>query len=260
MRCDEMNELASSYLSEGLEAARRREFDDHLAGCPACVSLLEQQLRADDLLRSSLTMSPVRAAVVQNHVRARLHAAPWWRHVFQARGLQVAVASVLIVIATISFVRSRPAGGAAYLLETAAADHVEDVVQRVDKPGWVGDARKAERLAVQIVGDARPIGALAPAGYELVRARPCQLEGRAEAWLHLIYAQGAREVSVFVRSSRLTPGSKGQLALRAGLSTQRVGDLEVVGFQRGAYGIVFVADLSPSEALRVARAAADRIS
>jgi hypothetical protein len=39
-----------------------------------------------------------------------------------------------------------------------------------------------------------------------------------------------------------------------------MGDLEVVGFQRGAYGIVFVADLSRNEALRIAGAAADWIS
>jgi hypothetical protein len=36
-----------------------------------------------------------------------------------------------------------------------------------------------------------------------------------------------------------------------------VRDLEVVGFQRGTYGILFVADLTRNEALRVADAAAD---
>jgi hypothetical protein len=39
-----------------------------------------------------------------------------------------------------------------------------------------------------------------------------------------------------------------------------VGEFEVVGFQRGVYGIVFVADLSRREALQIAGAAADWIS
>ena len=260
MRCHEFDEFASPYLSDELEAPRRRDFDQHLAGCSTCASLLERQRRADDLLRSSLATMLVPTAIVQSRVRAQMHAAPSWRWIFQTRVLQVAFASALLVIATISFVRSRPDPRAAYLFETAAADHVEDLVLRIDKPGWVADAQEAEQLAVQIVGDARPVSALAPAGYTLVKAKPCPLEGKAQTWLHLIYSRGTREVSVFVRSTRISPASKGQLALTADPSSRRVGDLEVVGFQRGAYDIVFVAGLSRHEALRVAAAAADGIS
>ena len=130
----------------------------------------------------------------------------------------------------------------------------------MEKAGWLTDVGATEQLAIQIVGDARPVRGLAPAGYKLVKARPCRLEGKAKIWLHLIYSRGAREVSFFVRSSRISPGTTGQLALTANLFSQRVGDLEVVGFQRGAYGIVFVADLSRNEALRFAGAAADWIS
>jgi anti-sigma factor RsiW len=129
-----------------------------------------------------------------------------------------------------------------------------------EKPGWVTDVGEVEQLAIQIVGDARPVRGLAPAGYTLVKARPCRLEGKAKIWLHLIYSRGAREISFFVRNSRISPEPKGQLALTAKLSSQRVDDLEVVGFERGAYGIVFVADVSRNEALRFAGAAADWIS
>lgn len=260
MRCTEFGEFISAYLSGELDPTRRRAFDEHLSGCTACTSLLEEQLRVDSLLRSSLSTPPVAAAAVQGRVRARIHAAPWWHVMFQVRQLQVAVAAVLVVIATISFVRSRTDPSAAYLFQTAATDHVEDVVQRIEKSGWRGGTPDIERLAVQVLGDRQPVNALAPAGYTLVRARPCQLEGKAETWLHLIYAQGASEVSVFVRSTRTAPVSKGQLALTPALSTQQVGDLQVVGFTRGAYGMVFVASLSATDALRVARVAADRLS
>jgi hypothetical protein len=76
----------------------------------------------------------------------------------------------------------------------------------------------------------------------------------------MIYSRGAREISFFIRNTRLSPESKGQLALTADLSSQSVGEFEVVGFQRGVYGIVFVADLSRREALQIAGAAADWIS
>jgi anti-sigma factor RsiW len=164
------------------------------------------------------------------------------------------------VIATIFFLRSRLDSGAVYLFDTAAADHVECVVERMEKPGWLTDLREVEQLAVQIVGDARPVRSLAPAGYTLVKARPCRLEGKAKTWLHMIYSRGAREISFFIRNTRLSPESKGQLALTADLSSQSVGEFEVVGFQRGVYGIVFVADLSRREALQIAGAAADWIS
>ena len=260
MRCNEFDELASSYLSGELDAAGRREFDQHLAGCSTCNSLLERQVRADDLLRSSLATPAVLAAAVQSRVRARIHAAPWWRQIFQARRFQLAFASTLLVIATVIFLRSRFDSGAVHLFETAAADHVECVVERMEKPGWLTDLREVEQLAVQIVGDARPVRSFAPAGYTLVKARPCRLEGKAKTWLHLIYSRGAREISFFIRNTRISPESKGQLALTADLSSQRVGDLEVVGFQRGSYGILFVADLSRPEALQIAGAAADWIS
>src|SRR5215471_364887 len=171
MRCNEFDDLVSVYLSDELDTAGRREFDQHIAGCPPCASLLERQVRADDLLRSSLTTLPLPTAAVRSRVSARIQAAPWWRQIFQTRRLQFALASALLVIAIISFLRSHSDSRAGYLFETAAADHVECVVQRMEKPGWLTDVGATEQLAIQIVGDAQPVRGLAPAGYTLVKAR-----------------------------------------------------------------------------------------
>lgn len=260
MRCADFDELIADDLAGELDPTRRRELDEHLSGCAACTSRLEDQLRVDGLLRSSLSTPAVATAAVLGRVRARIHAAPWWQLIFHARQVQVAVAVVVAVIATLSFVRSRTDPSAAYLFRTAAADHVEDVVQRIEKPGWMESRPAVERLAVRILGDVRLVEALSPAGYSLLRARPCEIEGKAATWLHLVYSRGASEVSLFVRSTATAPASKGQLALTPALSTARVGDLQVVGFELGAYGMVVVAELSAADALRVARAAASRIS
>jgi hypothetical protein len=97
-------------------------------------------------------------------------------------------------------------------------------------------------------------------GYALVKAKPCPLEGKSEMWLHLILARDGRQVSLFVRNRGISDASRGQLALAADLSSTRVHDLEVVGIERGDYGIVVVADGSREEARRLAGAAADRIA
>src|SRR5690349_17384470 len=161
MRCNEFDDMASLYLSEELDTARRHEFNQHLAGCSTCASLLERQVRADDLLRSSLATLPVSTAAVRSRVGARIHAAPWWREIFQTRRFQFALASTLLVIAITVFMRFRSDPRAVYLFETAAADHVECVVERMEKAGWLTDVGATEQLAIQIVGDARPVRGLA---------------------------------------------------------------------------------------------------
>jgi anti-sigma factor RsiW len=260
MRCHEFDELASPYLSDELEVSRRREVDAHLAGCAACASLLERQLRADELLRSSLAAVPVAAPAVQSRVRARMQAAPWWHRFLEVPGPRVALASVALLIGIALLLRGGPEPEALELFQSAAADHVEDVVERIEKPGWTASSREAEELALRMVGDTRPLGALTNAGYLLARARLCALEGKAQPWLHLIYTRGGREISLFVRSRMVSAGSPGQRALTADLSFRREDALEVVGFQRGEFGMVLVADLSRSEARRIAQAAADSVS
>ena len=261
MECQEFDELASLYLSDELEPARRAEFDRHIERCAACAALLALQRRADDLLRSSLSTPPLAAAAVVARVRERMEARPWWRGLVEMHALRPLLVSAALAVALLIGVhpRSVPDSGT-YLLDTAAADHIEDIVERIDKPGWAVGERAVEAIATRWVGDARALAALAPEGYTLVKAKPCPLEGKSEVWLHLIYSsRDGREVSLFVRSTEISSPSRGQQALTPDPSCVRVRDLEVVGRQRGRYGIVLVADLSREEALRLADAAADAI-
>jgi hypothetical protein len=184
---------------------------------------------------------------------------PTWRRIFELRALRPILASAALAIAILFAVRPGT-DSRAYLLETAAADHVEDITLQIEKPGWIAAERDIEPMAVQWVGDARSLGAFAAEGYTLVKAKPCPLEGKSEVWLHLIYSRGGHDVSLFVRNRKVTTASRGQIALAPDPSCSRVGDLEVVGLQRGDYGIVFVADVSRDEARRLAGAAADWIA
>ena len=260
MECQEFDELASLYLSDELEPARRAEFDRHVERCAACAGLLVLQRRADDLLRSSLSTPPVAAAAVVARVRERMHATPWWRRMAELPALRPLLVSAALAVALLVGVHPRSVSDPrTYLIDTAAADHIEDIVERIDKPGWAMEEREIEPMAVRWVGNARSLEALAPEGYKLVKAKPCPLEGKSEMWLHLIYARDGREVSLFVRSGEISPPSRGQRALTPDPSCVSVRNLEVVARQRGRYGIVFVADVSREEALRLADAAADAI-
>jgi len=261
MRCGDFDELASLFLSDELDPARRLEFERHLSGCAACALLFARQRRADELLRESLTAAPVAAAAVLARVRERMQAEPLWRRIFALPGLRPVLVSAAVVLAiAIVFVARPGADPRDYLLETAAADHVEDLALKLEKPGWMTGERAIEPLAVQWVGDARSLGAFAAAGYTLVKAKPCPLEGKSEMWLHLIYTRDGRDVSLFVRNRKVGPASRGQLALASDLACSRAHGLEVVGLERGGYGIVLVADVSRDEARRLAGAAADWIA
>jgi anti-sigma factor RsiW len=262
MECREFDELASLYLSDELEPARRAELDRHLGRCAACAALLALQSRADDLLRSSSSTPAFATAAVVARVRERMQARPWWRRMAETLAVGplpvYAVAAVALLIAIAVHTGSVP-DSRVHLLHTAAADHREDLIERIDKPGWAVGERKVEPVALRWVGDARSLEALAPEGYTLVKAKPCPLEGKSEMWLHLVFARDGREVSLFVRNSEVSSPSQGQRTLTPDPSCLRVRDLEVVARQRGRYGIVLVADVSREEALRLADAAADAI-
>jgi len=262
MECREFDELASLYLSDELEPVRRAEFDRHLDRCAACAALLGLQRRADDLLRSSSSAPAFATAAVVARVREQMQARPWWRRMAETltvRPLPVYAAAAALLLIAIAVHPGFVPDPRVHLLHTAAADHREDLIERIDKPGWALGEREALPMALRWVGDARSLEALAPEGYRLVKAKPCPLEGKSEMWLHLVYARDGQEVSLFVRNSELSSPSRGQRTLTQDPSCLRVRDLEVVARQRGRYGVVLVAGVSRGEALRLADAAADAI-
>src|SRR5262249_39310865 len=138
MQCHEFDELVSPYLANELDPARRIEFDRHLHGCAACRSLLADQRHTDELLRASLTATPVAGTRVQARVGARVQAAPWWQPYFELGELRPLLAAAVWVLAIALLALVHPVQDSrTYLLETAAADHAEDLIEKIEKPGWV---------------------------------------------------------------------------------------------------------------------------
>jgi hypothetical protein len=80
-----------------------------------------------------------------------------------------------------------------------ARDHRREVVQREPRH-WRADPAEIEVLAERYGLTASQPIALAPAGYWLEHAKTCGLDGQPV--LHLVYTNGTREFSVYVRKRR----------------------------------------------------------
>jgi hypothetical protein len=80
----------------------------------------------------------------------------------------------------------------------AARDHRVEVVEH-QRRTWLTDAAVIEALAERRGLSAPGAEAIAPAGYRLERGKLCRLGGRV--FLHLVYSNGAREFSFYLRDS-----------------------------------------------------------
>ncbi|WP_321477526.1 hypothetical protein [uncultured Paludibaculum sp.] len=260
MECERFEELTSLHLSGELTTEQDEEYNRHRSGCRTCAALLNEQIRADHLLRTSLAEVPVQAETLQERVRRKIDG-PAWRGLLPGwRALQVACVAATLLIVGIVVTGHLQSAPEEVLLESAAADHVEDAIERLPKAGWVTNSGEAEKLAERVLGDGRPVRLFAPSGYTLARARVCNLEGKAQAWLHLIYEQGGREVSFFVRSATVSSATAGQLALADEPRGRTVGRYAAAGARRHGLGIVFVGAVTRAESIEMVRSAATSIS
>jgi hypothetical protein len=90
----------------------------------------------------------------------------------------------------------------------AAADHRSEIVERHWRP-WLTDPAAIASLADRSGIEPRLVLAIAPPGYHLARAKRCALNHRA--FLHLVYSDGAREFSAYLRpTDAQAPAELGQ--------------------------------------------------
>jgi anti-sigma factor RsiW len=200
MNCADIGELAPLYVAGDLDTRRAAEFDAHLKTCSSCIVELETQARLDARLREVLLSEEVDAARVNRRIREMLAeqsleaavksvGGPRGRWMTAAMGLAAAfmlfVAGYLLIPSHVSEVYA-----------DAAEDHQSEVIDRSPRP-WLSDPAQIEALA-----ENQGIGAAIPAelasGYRLARGKICWLDERV--YLHLVYSDGGREFSLFLRA------------------------------------------------------------
>ena len=226
MTCTEIAALTPAHLSGDLEPELRADFDEHLAQCASCARELEQFAAADARLRAAFDQPLPDTGAMERTVRRRIVRQTATRWALAAAGVVLAVSGYALLAPN-------------RVMRDAALDHRMEVSLRQPRH-WRTDAGEIAQLTARYsLADA---SALAPAGFRLEKAKVCGLAGQPA--LHLVYTDGAREVSVFVRAVKTARRISESSAAGEHLASFANGQLQVV-----------VASESPAECAEFARAA-----
>jgi anti-sigma factor RsiW len=257
MNCSDIAELAPLYLSAELGRARAAAFDAHLKSCPACMQELERQSRLDAELREAVAGEPVDVGRVDRRVRERIsaenggtaHLAPLRR-----RWVIAAIGTAAALLLVAAGYRGLLGPRVARVYADAALDHRLEVVQKAPRPWKVDPAQVAALAETQGISASVP-AALSSGAYRLERAKLCFLDGRI--FLHLVYSDGTREFSVYLRQrgAESLPGRTQETDNGRVLHISNPGNEHVASFQTDGLTVMVVAEQS-SMALRFARFAA----
>lgn len=191
----------------------------------------------DRQLRAAIHSEPVDTSALDREIRRKV--AEDVRRVRRGKWIAAAGVAALLLL-TVGGYRVF-AHRDAELCSDAAVDHRREVVEQ-QKRVWAEDAPSIAALAAR-QRIALDTSSLAPAGYRLRRGKLCRIGGRV--FLHLVYSDGAREFSLFVRDR---PASS---SLR--LATLDSGSEHVAPVESSRYTALIVSDESPEAAQRIAR-------
>jgi anti-sigma factor RsiW len=234
MNCREIEEFAPLYLSGEMDPDQRARFQAHLAQCRSCQEELNQQVVIDARFREALSGELPDARSLDQSVRGRISAQ-------RARQSAIwgAAAAVLMIGAVLGYRGLRPVS-AARLYADAALDHRLEVIEHQPRR-WRTDPADLKNLAARY--QLSDLAGLAPAGYRLEHAKMCGIGGRPA--LHLVYTNGAREVSVFVRARSGTRNST--------LRSAGVGSEHLAAFETDRLEAVVATDGTSGECLAFAQ-------
>lgn len=197
MTCREVRNLSPLFFSGEMGAEERRRFSMHLAACPACEQETEQYAQVDERLVASIGSDLPDAARVEQAVRRNIAAVRARRRLFAAGAIAAGLA--LAIVGTYAFLRSATPPR---LYADAAEDHHAEVIEKEPRR-WRSSASEIEALAQQSGLSRAQAASLAPQGYTLELAKNCRIDG--QRMLHLVFTNGVKRYSVFVRPERASP-------------------------------------------------------
>jgi hypothetical protein len=248
------------YLSSELDAKAMSDFELHLDQCVVCHREIEQQKTYDILLRDSILSQPLdvhhlRASVL-NQITTRRR-----RSLFsQSRVYLLPIAAMLLVAfgTTIIYLAMR-SRTVAPIYADAVDDHYEEVVQRVPLPGWREKFADINLLGQRQLGESEIINKLGPMGYQLVRARVCELGG--ELYVHAEYKNERGEISIFLkRRGGDLPGAAKEVVNGCPIHVESTRGFQVAGFQSEQFTVLIVSNLPWAEHFNLARESATRVA
>jgi anti-sigma factor RsiW len=237
MSCDEVRDITPLWHTGELEGEQMASFTSHLAGCAACSRDVEHEAALDSQLRRAVLGEVCDAERTNRAVLERIRLTPWWRRLGW-----IAVAAALLAALAVGYHLRASAGQRLYA--DAARDHRAEVLEHKPRK-WRSDAAEIGALAEKFGLSSSKPWALAPDGFHLIHVKTCGLEGRPV--LHLVYADGEREISFYVRQADATPVSAAFTA---------IGENRLAYAQGRERSVVVVTTGRPEECRQLARRAA----
>ena len=272
MKCSEVEYMAPLYWSGELDAQATAELDRHLQSCSVCAHAMELEGHGDELIQQAASSEHVDASAVLSRVRAQIavespSARLRWRSPWRWAPLVAATAAAAALFAFVLMPKntSSPtapiqtkATPAVNILADAADDHHDEVVEHLQRE-WLYSTSEIRKLVQEGTGSSTVLTELTPDGYHVERARICELGHKN--YLHLVYSDGAHEVSMFVRQQ---DGEQLAGAERDKVNgTPLLGDsyqkLQVAAFQSPRYTVVVVSDQPMNSTVDFARKAAGAV-
>jgi anti-sigma factor RsiW len=256
VNCQEVVHLAPLYLSGEIDATRAAAMDAHLQTCPSCLHELEQQALQDSRLREAVHSEVADDATVIRRLRESI--AECKGHQARRRilsGLRrrwvavVGAAAMLLLLAGGSWLFRAPQ--IAEVCADAANDHRTEIVNKEPRP-WLTVPAQIAALAERQGISGGAVVTLAPGNYHLDRARLCYLD--RHVFLHLVYSDGAKEVSLFLRArsgSQQNPSGTEEEGTPVGRPD--VNHAHLASFETARLTAVVVSGESPDAALQFAQ-------
>ena len=258
MNCSEARYYTPLKLSGELEGALLHKFDAHLFMCPSCRESLRNDTDLDISLRNAAD-----ERWDYGHVEARVLATIRSEGTPESRrrpliwGLGAAAAFLTVVIALAFYLSPEPKSPLT-IYRDAADDHRAEVAGHM-KLKWEHDPAAILALVSRVGGAGIVTEQIAPPGFHLDRARICNL--LSHKYVHLVYSDGEREVSYFIRSrngEELTGSPALQVNGKA-IHIDTVRDLQVAGFQSDSITVLLVSDEPVQQVLDQITVAAGKV-
>ena len=259
MNCNEVKYVMPLYLSRELDAKAMSDFELHSDQCVVCHREIEQQRAYDNLLRDVVVSQSLDVRNLRARVMNRITTLSRRPLFLQRPGYLLAIAAILLLTfgSAIVYLAMR-SKYVAPVYADAVDDHYEEVVQRVPLSGWRETVADINMLGQSQLGQSEIINRLGPAGYQLIRARVCELAG--ELYVHAEYKNERGEISIFLKRRGDLPGITKGVVKGCPLHVESTRGFQVAGFQSQQFTVLIVSNLPWAENFRLALESANRVT
>jgi hypothetical protein len=226
--------------------------------CATCEETIQREQATDEALRL-LSDEPVDTARIREVILVKIQQdrtpkkgfqITWWRG--------IGGTAALMALTLVTYLSLRPSAPFPLTIyRDAADDHRAEVVEHM-KLRWAQDDASILSLLKTVGATEELTQQITPVGFHLDRARICKL--LSHRYVHLVYSDGTREVSYFLRSREGEELTGKPIVTVNGKAVylDSVRDLSVAGFQTQNVTVLMVSDEPREQVLATIASAAKR--